>query len=333
MSYCPAGERTYSARDFLDIEPTTMNTLRHIGIVALLLFGAPAAYASCAANFCAVNLTHTTPDSAGTHLDLRFEYIDQDQPRAGRERVNVGAVPSHHDEVRTINRNLIATLDMNLNPDWALSLQAPLVARNHDHIHHHHGAQLADAWDIDALGDARLLVRRRLSQPPGTGLSAVAGMKLPTGDYDEANAEGQEAERTLQPGSGTTDAILGLHYETTNARMRRFAAMQAQWPLREREHYRPGAQYNIDLGLDYALSPSWKGLLQLNTQIKDNDRGTEAEPADTGGSFVWLSPGLSYAVGHTRQIYGYVQLPLYQRVNGIQLTADYALIVGLNTRF
>jgi hypothetical protein len=28
-----------------------------------------------------------------------------------------------------------------------------------------------------------------------------------------------------------------------------------------------------------------------------------------------------------------VQLPLYQKVNGVQLVADYALVVGLSTRF
>jgi hypothetical protein len=30
-------------------------------------------------------------------LDLRYEYIDLDQPLAGRERVSAGALPRHHD--------------------------------------------------------------------------------------------------------------------------------------------------------------------------------------------------------------------------------------------
>lgn len=295
------------------------------------------ALASCGANFCAVNLTretHTEGDEPGARLDLRFEYIDQAQPRAGRDKVSTGALPRHHDEVRTINRNVVAGLDFTLNPDWALSFQAPLVARDHMHIHNHQGARLPESWDVDGLGDIRLLARRRHQ---ATGWTAIAGVKLPTGEYDQANGAGQVAERTLQPGSGTTDAIIGLHYEITaswrGTTVRRFAGAQMQTPLRERDHYRPGAQYNIDVGADYALTPVWKGLLQLNTQIKARDRGTEAEPTDSGGSFVWLSPGLSYSVSSGSQLYGFVQLPLYQRVNGIQLTSDYAFIVGLNTRF
>jgi hypothetical protein len=35
----------------------------------------------------------------------------------------------------------------------------------------------------------------------------------------------------------------------------------------------------------------------------------------------------------TTQIYGFVQLPLYQRVNGVQLTADWSAVVGVSARF
>jgi hypothetical protein len=296
------------------------------------------ARASCGANFCAVNLTRAThaADVVTPRFDLRFEYIDQDQPRICHDSASVGAIPGHHDEVRTINRNLIATLDLPLGPDWGLSVQLPFVSRDHSHIHNHHGAQLLETWDIDAIGDARVLARRALARRDDGGWTLIGGAKLPTGNYDETNADGQVAERTLQPGSGTTDAVVGAHYEVTTSwhgTARRFAAVQVQTPLREREHYRPGTQYQLDIGADYALAPQWKGLLQLNAQIKRRDHGSEAEPDNTGGSFVWLSPGAAYAIGKASEIYGVVQLPLYQRVNGIQLTADYALIVGFNTRF
>lgn len=315
-----------------------MKRLSHIGIAATLLAGAPAGHASCGANFCAVNLTPAThaADVAGPRFDLRFEYLDQDQPRVGHDSADVGAIPGHHDEVRTINRNLIATLDLPLGADWGLSIQLPFVSRDHSHIHNHHGAQLLETWDIDAIGDARVLARRALARRDDAGWTLIAGAKLPTGTYDETNADGQVAERTLQPGSGTTDAIVGAHYEVSaswRGTARRFVAVQAQTPVREREHYRPGTQYQLDVGADYVLAPRWKGLLQLNAQIKSRDHGSEAEPDNTGGSFVWLSPGAAYAIGKTSEVYGMVQLPLYQRVNGIQLTADYALIAGFSTRF
>lgn len=294
--------------------------------------------ASCGAHVCSVNLTPSGTGAAdATRVDLRFEYVNQDQPRAGRNRVGIGAIPGHHDEVRTINRNLIATIDVRLAPAWALSFELPVVTRDHSHIHHHRGATLVETWDIDAVGDARVLARLSFARRGDAGWTLLAGAKLPTGSFDETNAADQEAERSLQPGSGTTDAVIGVRYDVAatwgGAALRRFAAVQMQAPLRERDHYRPGTQYSVDVGADYAFTATWKGLLQVNGQIKQRDRGSEAEPDTTGGSFVWLSPGVAYAVGRRQEIYSLLQLPLYQRVNGIQLTADYALIVGFNARF
>ena len=165
----------------------------------------------------------------------------------------------------------------------------------------------------------------------------IVGLKLPTGETDVTNADGDLAERTLQPGSGTTDAIAGMYlngpinFGTQIATG--FLQAQIQYPLNARDDFRPGNQYLLDLGMSYPLSPAWSGLMQLNAQIKDRDRGGEAEPLDSGGSFVWLSPGLSYTLTRAAKIYGFVQLPLYQRVNGIQLTAGWTAAAGASWRF
>jgi hypothetical protein len=45
------------------------------------------------------------------------------------------------------------------------------------------------------------------------------------------------------------------------------------------------------------------------------------------------SRGASYALGKNLQLYGFVQLPLYQYVNGVQLTADWAFVAGASVRF
>jgi hypothetical protein len=44
---------------------------------------------------------------------------------------------------------------------------------------------------------------------------------------------------------------------------------------------------------------------------------------------VFLSPGVSYAVGQSTQLYGYLQQALYRDVNGVQLTARRAFVFGL----
>lgn len=307
----------------------------------LCIFG-PYAQASCGVAFCALNThweTQGTWTGAGTRLDLRYEYIDLDQPRAGRDRISVGAVPRHHDEIRTLNRNLIATLDFNIASDWGVTVQAPWVERGHWHVHNHHGAQLPQSWEISELGDMRVIARHGLAGQGDSFLNrgVLAGVKLPTGETDVINAAGSLAERTLQPGSGTTDLIAGMY---VNGPMNLgtqiatgFVQAQIQYPLNARHNFRPGNQYLFDMGIAYPVAFAWSALLQLNTQIKERDRGGKAEPVDSGGSFLWLSPGLSHALSREAKIYGFVQLPLYQRVNGVQLTAGWSAATGASWRF
>jgi len=303
------------------------------------LLAAGPAQAACGAAFCTVNTNWSTQGEwtgRGGRFDLRFEYIDQDQPRAGSDAVGVGEIPGHHDEVRTINRNWIALIDYNFNPTWGVSASLPLIDRDHTHIHNHHGAQLYETWQFTELGDARVSGRYRFASWDGGLASAGAslGVKLPTGSYDVANNAGDVAERSLQPGTGTTDALIGLFVNGSRPDGNGWFA-QARWEsaLDSRQEYRPGDRIFADLGYRHGLGGRWTGYVQLNAVFRDRDRGDEAEPEDSGGTFLYVSPGVSVALGSRVQGMLFLQLPLYQYVNGVQLTADYAVTCGLGVRF
>jgi hypothetical protein len=274
----------------------------------------------------------------GFRLDLRYEYIKQDQLRAGRDKtVPENNASREHDEQKTLNRNFVATLDYAPNADWGVSAQLPFVHRDHLHLQNEDdGSQTPESWHFKEIGDVRVLGRRRLSSgDTSTGL--IAGLKLPTGKTDVVNEDGEAAERTLQPGTGTTDVIVGGYgntlFQLAETPARFFYQAQIHAPVNQSKGFRPGAQYIVDVGLAYPASGTWSALLQLNTLVKDRDRGSAAEPEDSGGSFVWLSPGMSYALGRSAQLYGFVQLPVYQRVNGVQLTADRTASAGISVRF
>ena len=123
-----------------------MQRLR-IGAVtaALVTLGSTAAHASCGSAFCFVNTNWSLQGiwtQPGPHVDFRFECIDQDQPMNGSNKVSVGQIPAHHDEVQTINRNFITTLDYGLNENWGITAVVPVVDRDHQHIHNHRGEKL-----------------------------------------------------------------------------------------------------------------------------------------------------------------------------------------------
>jgi hypothetical protein len=320
--------------------------VRPLRVAALAAFAAldmPAAIASCGSAFCFVNANWSVQgvwNEPGWRLDLRYEYIDQDQPMHGSDRVAVGAFPAHHDEVRTLNRNWFATLDYGIGPEWGVSVIVPYVDREHEHIHNHHGEKLLERWDFSDLGDVRVQGRWQraidlASAERARFVGATFGLKLPTGRTDVANAEGALAERSLQAGTGTTDAIVGAYFREAiaNTRSSWFAQAQAQAALNGHDEYRPGSQLGVDVGYRYDATDRLGLMLQANYRWKGHDRGDQAEPEDSGGQFLTVSPGASFAITPGVQVYGYVQLPLWQRVNGTQLTADWSATVGVSAQF
>jgi len=300
------------------------------------------AHAACGASFCMVNTSWDVQGAwtePGMRFDLRFEYINQDQPMSGSKKVGVGEIPQHHDEVRTINRNWLATFDYTFNDKWGVAATLPVIDRDHTHIHNHQGQQLTDNWNFTEVGDARVIGRRHWSSENREALrvdsyGVTFGLKLPTGQTDVQNADGDLAERSLQPGSGTTDLLLGAYFSRQlGSGSSWFTNVQVQQPLNSHDNFEPGLRAGFDVGYSYRASDKLTLMIQLNALYKDRDEGSEAEPEDSGGKFLFASPGLSYVIARNLQVYGFVQLPLYQYVNGVQLTADWAAVVGISSRF
>ena len=303
--------------------------------VSLVLCAAPVA-ASCGASFCSLSNdwralgAWTEP---GLQADLRYEFIDQDRPFAGSKRVAVGQVRRHDDEVSTLNRNTLLGLDYNFADGWGLGVQLPWVSRNHKHIHNHHGQQFDESWEIHELGDARVNLRLPLGKDNGVGLNL--GLKLPTGRIKVENRDGELAERSLQPGSGSIDTLLGVTYHSPPNAGAFSWFSQATWQhaVTTRDQYKPGDRFNWDVGGRYNFSKNLSGILQANFQARAHDTGANAEPEDTGGRFAYISPGIAYAIGPDTQAYAFVQLPVYTYVNGVQLATGKSFSIGISQRF
>jgi len=302
------------------------------------LLAARLADASCGAAFCTLNTGWETQGPAtepGMRLDLRYDYISQNQLRAGSRTISPNEVPGDTVETKTVNRNLMATFDYAAASGWGVSVLVPYVQRRHSHVDT--ATSTSEAWEFSGIGDLQVIGRYRRTSDASAPWGFLAGLKLPSGNIDESNSDGVRAERSLQPGSGTTDAIAGLYHTTLmligDRPVNRFMQARIQAPVNARAGYRPGDQFGLDVGLTWPAGLRLSGMLQLNALVKERDRGPEAEPEESGGSFLWLSPGLSYSPDRRLRLYGFVQLPLYQRVNGVQLTAKWTASVGAGWRF
>lgn len=307
---------------------------------ALAAYAAPSA-ASCGSAFCVVNTTWSTqgvPADPGTvRLDLRYEYVDQNELRSGKRRIGAADDTSDTLEQRTLNRNWLTTIDYAHSKNWSFSAQLPVVNRSHSHIADPTGAATEESWNFTRAGDARVLGTYRVSSEknPLVSYGLTFGVKLPTGEHRVQNGDGTVAERALQPGTGSTDLVYGAFYSGAALTSEASWWVQAlvQQALLTEDDFRPGNQYQLNLGYRHPFAHGLRALLQLNTLVKSRDSGAEAEHDLSGSTTVFVSPGLSWGATRDFDLYGFVQLPVYRYVNGVQLSASRAYVIGASMRF
>jgi hypothetical protein len=138
----------------------------------------------------------------------------------------------------------------------------------------------------------------------------------------------------LQPGTGTTDApVTAFLSRPLSPKDSIFVQLSFEAALDSRDQYRPGNRTYLNIGYNRWLTSRMGLQQQLNFAFKRPGEGNNAEPDVSGGKYVFFSPGVSYDLSHDWQVYAYLQMPLYQYVNGVQLTADWAALAGVAWRF
>jgi hypothetical protein len=321
-------------------------------LLFVALLGSANAYASCGSSFCSVNTHWDTQGLVNDdvlRIDLRYSYANANTLRSGTKKIAAatpnGSGQGEIENMRTINQMLNLDVDYAVDQKWNVALDLPLVMRDHSHTFDATGSYFEQQAKFNTLGDVRVMGKYKFDSAKhhaGSGMSF--GIKLPTGAINKTMIPPAPAnpgtpyalERSSQPGTGSTDLLLGAYYhrDTENSPWGWFVSGQVQSALSTRDNYRPGDTLNLDIGAHYAFAPALTGLLQLNTQFKNRDTGLNANPA-SGGHSLNLSPGLSFVIAPKTNLYSFVQLALLQYVNSDsagagQLTAPRLFAVGIS---
>lgn len=315
----------------------------------LWLLSAQTGLASCGSETCPIDYSVGnlfTPHSF--HFNVSYQRIAQDQPRIGRRIAAVGELPNpEHDEIATLNEIWNFQADYNITSRLRAEALVPFVHRTHRHLSHESSPSEVEAWDLHGIGDVMATADYAALTPRhsrGSTLTIGFGLKFPTGQTHRSNEDGDEAEITLQPGSGSFDLLSRAHYMYT-WQARTIGGSHVIAPIfvtvthrlngRGREEYRIGQELQVHAGASYPIT-SWFDLrTQVNARMRaHDDRGRTHEPTEfTGGTWIYLSPGGEVRLHERIGFYTYVQLPIYQRVNRIQLTSSMNWLAGFVYRF
>ncbi len=200
----------------------------------------------------------------------------------------------------------------------------------------------------EGFGDTRVGGIVGLYDHHGTKISAVLGVSLPTGSIDETVVplipNGMRATRRanygLQLGSGTYDGLVGLNYLASSGPFSWGAAYRARFALEDEndEGYSWGDRHLVTGWLSYALNQSLSGSLRLEASTTGAVDGSDpliagpargANPDFYGGERVEAFAGLNAHIPLSGVGMGRLGIeagtPLYENLNGVQLSKEWSL--------
>lgn len=195
------------------------------------------------------------------------------------------------------------------------------------------------SFDPDGWTDVWFNAKYRVYEGPAGKLSIYGGIKFPVGLSRVYDSAGHRVEPASTPGTGAWDEMVGLAYTFIATPTLSFDA-SAQYTFRgEKFDYRLGNRFDAGLSAGWRVYGTQGNYPQVNLQgeisvrhlEKSEEHGADSE--DTGGTALFLSPGLRVAFSpHTSWSAG-VQLPVVQDLNGNQVETSFRVVTGLSVSF
>ncbi len=309
-------------------------------LIALSACFATPSVLACSACGCLLNSDWTSQGyrtNDGMSMDLRFDFSNQNQLRSGTGVVDRGAISYPNDaEIQrsTISRTTTLSLDYAAG-DWGVNVKLPYLARTHDTIVD--GDTDLSYSQSSSLGDLRIVGRYK-GFAPNSRFGITFGVKLPTGSQSVNFSSGPQQDtpldRGLQAGTGTADLLLGaFHADQYNESFGYFVQGDMQIPLNAKNDFKPGNQFSLSTGLRYTAKDAIQPQVQLNIRHETSESGLNADVGNSGFTAVHLSPGVNIQVSKNMAAYAFLQVPIYQKVNGLQLEPRYNISFGAHYSF
>lgn len=228
------------------------------------------------------------------------------------------------------------------NHDWGVMVTVPYTARvfrtedteNSPTKQYEHGN----------FGDVRLWgMYTGLLKDMSLGL--LLGIKTPSGDWTYPHFD-----RDTSIGTGSTDLLLGAYKTGTfpnrigNVNLtlwerpfQYYLQFQYEYPFLQSDHYMPGKEFDQSSGIVYNFGTTGPlnelaPLLTLYTSVRTHDQGSNSNAPNSGYTRMMLAPGTEIGWGPFR-LYGDVEFPVFQWVNGHQLTAPFLVKTILSYSF
>jgi hypothetical protein len=270
------------------------------------------------------------PTAEGGEAWLEYDFMNQTQNWHG-----TSSAPKPNNEDKILRSDfIVAGAQYMFDRDWGLQTQIPFTNRMFKTTTDNPNPGDTQVFHHAAIGNIHLsAIYSGFSDDMSTGVTF--GLKLPTGDYAY-----HHFDRDSSIGSGSTDLLLGAYHQGAlldDTPFNWFANGQWDHAFVDEENYRPGDEFDAAVGSYYdgfAFDNGTKvaPLLQLIGSVREHDIGLNADPANSGYQRLLVSPGVEYDINQI-SLYGDVEVPVFQNVNGNQIVAPVLTKVMVGYKF
>ena len=151
-------------------------------------------------------------------------------------------------------------------------------------------------------------------------VSAIFGVKTPWGQND-VERDGERVDEHAQPGTGSTDLFGGLSgYYLLDERSTIFGSVQYRGTGRNDFGYKYGDITMATLAYERKLTEPLDAVLEFDFRHAKRDQvdfSGEVDP-NTGGTILYITPRLLFAIGPHVALRAAVQIPIVENLYGVQ---------------
>ena len=246
-------------------------------------------------------------------IGINFQHVDFDN--FSNERLS--ELTDQDEDVHGTSSLQRTSIDavIGVTNNLTLGFSVPFVKRNNlkETAHHGDDEEFELLGGAEGLGDAQAFGQYQFyaDSASKTFISALFGIKFPTGDTDEKSREGERLEVELQPGTGSTDPFIGLAVSkdlrlwTLDTNLLYTIATEGS------QDTDLGDVFNYNAALSAPLSSLFNNshdhsshnhdhitdklnlVLEMNGEWRDRIEIDNETEQNSGGNVVYLSPGVS----------------------------------------
>lgn len=277
------------------------------------------------------------------NTSLRYQNIHE---LSNRTLSNLAA-DHEHAHSRSSEMLLNANMSYGITDDLNLIVNVPyrfvygLNSGHHVHDEHDgHGAEVVGSGNSIGLGDLNLLAKYRILNHSYQA-ALIAGIKMPTGDTNEVNNEGERLSPEDQPGTGSWDPILGFavsypyrKFSFDANSLYRLSTQGSQGiTVGDLVNFNTAATYNFQSHKAFGQDLQAAAVFEINGIWQESSEGGHEAGDSHGGLAVFLSPGLRLGLNKDTVMNFSVGLPVIVDLNGHQPDPGVQIFTGLSHVF